>query len=128
MSLFSASLSRIAEISPAMRKAAPVIFAVLALGPTMTAPAQAAVTCLRSRDIDSTNVVNSKTVDFRMRNGSVYRNNLRASCSSLKFSGFAYHAHGGTICDYQFVRMLQSGGACSLGAFEKMPSSATASK
>jgi hypothetical protein len=90
---------------------------LLASGNTLIAPASAA-TCLKYRFIDSTKVIDAKTVDFTMKDGRVYRNNLRVQCDSLKFTGFVSGSRSGEICDFQPIRMLQSQEFCSLGRFQ----------
>jgi len=92
-------------------------FVLLASGSTLIVPASAA-TCLKYRFIDSTKVIDAKTIDFTMKDGRVYRNNLRVQCNSLKFTGFVSGSHFGEICDFQSIRMLQSGEFCSLGRFQ----------
>ena len=46
--------------------------------------------CLRTSLIDTTKYIDAKTLDFRMRDGTVWRNTLRGQCPSLKFNGFVY--------------------------------------
>lgn len=95
---------------------------VLAFAIGMIAPAAAAPTCLYTYQIDRTRVVDAKTIDFRMRDGTVYRNVLRTSCTSLPFYGFVYVTRVDQICDnLQSIRVLTSNQVCLLGAFTKMP-------
>lgn len=94
----------------------------LALAVGAVSPAAAAPTCLRSYQIDRTKVVDAKTIDFRMRDGTVYRNVLQHSCTSLPFYGFAYVVRVDQICDnLQSIRVLQSNETCLLGKFTRMP-------
>ena len=66
--------------------------------------------------------INSKTIDFRMNDGTVYRNALRTPCQGAPFSGFSYVVRGGQICDnLQFIRVLRTHEICMLGAFTKLP-------
>jgi hypothetical protein len=86
------------------------------------APATAAPVCLWTYMIDRTKVIDARTLDFRMRNGVVYRNALRTECQGLKFHGFVYVTHFDDICDnMQSIRVLESGEVCLLGAFTKLP-------
>jgi hypothetical protein len=95
---------------------------VLALAFSSVVPATAAPTCLYTYQIDRTRVVDQKTIDFRMRDGTVYRNVLRNSCTSLPFNGFVYTVATDQICDnVQSIRVLQSHEVCVLGAFTRMP-------
>ncbi len=62
---------------------------VLALTAATIAPAAAeAPVCLKTYWIDRTTVVNPKTILFRMKDGKVWRSDLRTPCPSLKFYGF----------------------------------------
>jgi|SRR5689334_9107813 hypothetical protein len=95
---------------------------ILAFAVSAIVPATAAPTCLYSYQIDRTKVVDAKTIDFRMRDGTVYRNVLQHSCTSLPFYGFVYTVRVDQICDnLQSIRVLQSHEVCLLGAFTKMP-------
>jgi hypothetical protein len=77
------------------------------------------MTCLSTRQINSTNVVDAKTIDFKLNNGQIYRNTMRSSCNRLRFFGFICRSFGGQICDYQSISILQSAEICALGAFAK---------
>ena len=95
---------------------------ILAFAIATIAPAAAAPTCLYTYQIDRTKVVDAKTVDFRMRDGTVYRNVLQRSCTSLPFYGFEYVVRVDQICDnLQSIRVLQSHEVCLLGKFTKTP-------
>ncbi|HTP75348.1 MAG TPA: hypothetical protein VMJ73_00095 [Rhizomicrobium sp.] len=88
----------------------------------LVAPASATPVCLKTYFIKSTKVIDAKTIDFQMRDGSVYRNNMPASCTGLLFNGFSYRVHADEICDNsQSIRVLRSGEVCLLGAFTKLP-------
>jgi len=85
-------------------------------------PAVAAPTCLYTYQIDRTKVVDSQTIDFRMRDGTVYRNVLQHKCTGLPFNGFVYRVQTDEICDnLQSIRVLQTNDICLLGAFTKLP-------
>jgi len=103
-------------------KTAKSLSLVLAFAVAAIVPATAAPTCLYTYQIDRTKVVDAKTIDFRMRDGSVYRNNLQNSCTSLPFYGFVYVVHVDQICDnLQSIRVLTSHEVCLLGKFTRMP-------
>ena len=96
-----------------------VVFALIAAS---VMPAVAAPVCLKTYLIDSTKVVDAKTLDFKMTDGRVYRNALRTSCSGLRFNGFVYVTHMDEICDnMQSIRVLETHEVCLLGAFTKLP-------
>ncbi len=92
---------------------------LLAAGFATIAPATAGpMVCLKTELIDNTTVVNPKTVLFRMKDGKVWRSDLRAPCLGLKFNGFAYVTHFDEICGgVQSIRVLRSGEVCVLGPF-----------
>ena len=95
---------------------------ILAVGIATIAPAAAAPTCLYTYQIDRTKVVDSQTIDFRMRDGTVYRNVLQHKCTGLHFNGFVYRVQTDEICDnLQSIRVLQTNDICLLGAFTKLP-------
>ena len=103
-------------------KTAKSLSLILALALSSIVPATAAPTCLYTYQIDRTKVIDAKTIDFRMRDGTVYRNVLQHSCTTLPFYGFVYVVHVDQICDnLQSIRVLTSNEPCLLGAFTKMP-------
>jgi hypothetical protein len=96
------------------------VFAVaLALTAGAVAPAAAeAPVCLRTYWIDRTTVVNPKTILFRMKDGKVWRSDLRTPCPSLKFYGFTYQTSFEEICGgSQSIRVLTTDEVCTLGRF-----------
>ena len=100
-------------------KAIAKLVLLLALGAASVSPAAAAPICLSTYYIDSTHVVNAKTILFRMKNGTVWRNTLRVPCSGLLFNGFSYTVHYPELCDdLQSIRVLQTHEVCVLGKFD----------
>ena len=94
-----------------------VAFAIATVAPAVAAP-----TCLYTYLIDRTKVVDAQTIDFRMRDGTVYRNVLQHKCTGLRFNGFVYRVQTDQICDnLQSIRVLQTNDICLLGAFTKLP-------
>ena len=91
----------------------------------VSAPVMAAGNiCISTRD-----VVNSKpkddgsAIDFHMRDGSVWRNDLHGRCPDLKFNGFVWTVRNpdGSVCENeQTFRVLQSGEVCKLGKFTQV--------
>lgn len=83
-------------------------------------------TCIPTRDIDHTHVVDVSTVQFVMKNGTVWQNNLAAPCPGLKFHGFTFVTHDADeVCSNgQSIRVLVTQQACQLGAFSQMPTAA----
>ena len=92
---------------------------LLGVGAATIAPAMAASTvCLQTNLIDRTTVVNPKTILFRMKDGKVWRSDMRTACISLKFYGFAYVTHDDQICGgSQSIRVLNTNEVCVLGKF-----------
>lgn len=87
----------------------------------LSASASAAPICLRTSMIRDTKIVDAKTIDFRMIDGTAYRNVLPSACSGLMFDGFVYRVSTDQICDnIQSIRVLRSGQVCMLGAFKKL--------
>jgi hypothetical protein len=102
---------------------AAVAVAVAALVPIAgAAPAQPSV-CLRTMDILNTTTPDDKTIVFHMNNGKVWRNDLRGTCTGLRFNGFAYTVTPpDQICgNLQIIRVLRTNAVCSLGAFTEVP-------
>ena len=94
----------------------------IACAVALAAPASAAPVCLRTYMIQDTKIVDARTIDFHMRNGTVYRNALPSPCDGLRFDGFVYRVRADEICDNaQSIRVLRSGQVCLLGAFTKLP-------
>ena len=98
--------------------------AVLVAGCAMVAPAVAAPVCLPTRDMTSSDPQNDgKAIVFHMRDGSVWRNDLKGACPDLRFNGFTWVLRDPnyTVCeDTQALRVLQSGQVCVLGKFTQI--------
>mgnify|MGYP001549734556 CR=1 FL=1 len=86
-------------------------------------PASSGSICLRTFDSSSTTTPNDKTILFHMRDGKVYRNDLRGTCSGISFNGFAYDVTPpDRICgNLQIIRVLKTHAVCSLGPFTEVP-------
>ncbi|MEH6701224.1 hypothetical protein [Parasphingorhabdus sp.] len=95
-----------------------------------------AKSCINRSSIRSTDVIDDQTIDFRMRNGDIYRNRLPNKCSGLAFEeAFSYKTSTNRLCSVDIIHVLsQTGGqldtrgACGLGKFqqiEKIPKAAT---
>ncbi len=79
--------------------------------------------CLNLREIYSTDPAkDGKSIDFKLRNGAIYHNDLNGRCPDLWFSGFKWVVQGPElICDNeQSLHVLQSGQVCTLGKFTQM--------
>ncbi|MBU6442897.1 MAG: hypothetical protein KGR48_03210 [Alphaproteobacteria bacterium] len=99
---------------------APAALELAALaGPAIAAGQASRPVCLRTIQIDHTEVPNSRTILFYMRDGKVWQNTLLNDCVGLKFEGFAYApTPPDEICDnMQTIHVLRMGTVCMMGAF-----------
>lgn len=84
--------------------------------------------CVRRSDIRSTDIVDDRTIDFKMRNGDIYRNSLPHRCGGLRFEeAFSYKTSVNQLCHVDIIRVLDTTGgridtreACGLGKFQKI--------
>jgi hypothetical protein len=98
---------------------------VAALAATMlTGVAQARTICLRTQDMMQTQPADDGgSITFKMRDGSVWRNDLHGRCPDLRYDGFIWDVRDATesVCeDIQPLRVLRSGQICMLGKFTKV--------
>ena len=99
--------------------------AVLATMAALSVPAQAAGNiCISTRNIESsTPQQDGAAILFKMRDGTVWRNDLQGRCPDLKFNGFVWTIRnpGDTVCEReQTIRVLRSGEICTLGKFTQI--------
>ena len=84
--------------------------------------------CINRWSIRSTDVIDDQTIDFKMNNGDIYRNNLPNKCSGLAFEeAFSYKTSSSQLCSVDIIHILSqtggqldSRGACGLGQFQKI--------
>lgn len=84
-----------------------------------------AVQCVRINDIEGIDVVDSRTLVFRMRGDEVYENKLPFECPGLKRDDtLMYRASVGQLCNVDIVTVLEDwgfgfapGASCGLGMF-----------
>ncbi|WP_373490767.1 hypothetical protein, partial [Parasphingorhabdus sp.] len=63
--------------------------------------------CIMRSSIRSTDVIDDQTIDFRMNNGDVYRNNLPHRCSGLGFEeAFSYETSTNQLCSVDIIKVL----------------------
>ena len=76
--------------------------------------------CLKIAWIYKTIVFDNRTILFRMRDGSIWRNRLPMHCTGLAFQrGFAYEISIPKVCDSDLIRVLgPTSTVCKLGDFE----------
>jgi hypothetical protein len=124
------------------RRAAPTALLALALGAgaaTLSGLASAANgdarNCVDLLRIDRTDVVDDGTILFRMRNGDIYRNDLRHECPTLKDrEQFRYRVTTTQLCKADIITVpldrsvvLSPGPSCVLGDFQPIGESAAQS-
>ena len=83
--------------------------------------------CLALANIRQTTVRDARTIDFRLRDGSVWRNSLPFRCPQLGFErAFSYQTSISQLCRQDLITVIQQtgnlGGArCGLGEFQRQP-------
>lgn len=95
------------------------------------APAPAAVqgqSCVDLARISEARVIDDRTIDFHMRDGTVLRNSLPATCPSLGFEkAFTYSTSLTRLCSTDIITVIHTGGgprtgaSCGLGSFAPAP-------
>ena len=81
--------------------------------------------CINTRNIRNTDILDERTILFRMRGGDHYLNYLRSDCPGLlREERFSYRTTGGRLCRVDMIRVLeqfggyiQEGMGCGLGVF-----------
>jgi hypothetical protein len=84
-----------------------------------------AIHCVRINDIRAIDIVDDRTLIFRMRGGMVYENDLPHRCPGLKFNDtLMYRSSVGRLCSVDVVTVLYNrgfgfapGASCGLGMF-----------
>jgi hypothetical protein len=78
--------------------------------------------CLNTRDIERTEAINDRAILFHMRNGKIWRNDLRQACPMLSVSPFVEKLTSDLICaNQQFIHLTLTGNDCALGSFTEIP-------
>lgn len=83
------------------------------------------VSCLQASRIRSTTVVDDRSIDFRMLDGTIYRNRLPYQCPGLGAERiFSYRLWSPQLCKVDTITVLYSaagwlrpGALCGLGPF-----------
>jgi len=80
--------------------------------------------CLSTRDIRNTDGQKDGTaILYTMKDGSVWRNDLRGRCSDIHWDGFSYSTSNPmeSICDNeQTLHLFRTGEVCGLGKFTQV--------
>ena len=93
--------------------------------PVVATPKGPPVKCVQIVNIRDTKVRDDNTIDFVMRDGSVYRNTLPQSCPELGFEeAFSYETSQTELCNVDIITVFRNsspirrGASCGLGAFQ----------
>jgi hypothetical protein len=83
------------------------------------ANAKDANVCLSARDLDHTSVLSDNEILYVMKNGTIWKNTLRASCPGLRFEhAFSEAIIADGICsNRQMITVVNRGTPCFLGPF-----------
>ena len=88
---------------------------------TEAAAPSGANVCLNSRDVDHTQVLNDKAILFHLRDGAIWRNDLRTACPMLSVSPYSEKLTTDLICaNQQFIHVALTGDDCALGTFTQV--------
>lgn len=83
------------------------------------------VSCITTRTIRSTHVVDDQTINFVISNNRMFRNELPVRCSGLGFNrAFKHNSRSGQLCSANTITVVQGGNmrgpTCGLGRFQPM--------
>jgi hypothetical protein len=82
-----------------------------------SAQAANAEDCLNLPAIRETRVIDDRTIDFYMRDGSIYRNALPYACPQLGLEeAFTYKTSLSKLCSADIIRVVHTGAGPTLGA------------
>jgi hypothetical protein len=90
-------------------------------------PADETRNCLQLSQIRQTDVRNDRTIDFTLRDGSVWRSTLPFRCPQLGFErAFSYQTSISQLCRQDLITVIQQtgnqrGASCGLGEFQRQP-------
>ncbi len=108
----------------------PILAAGLMLAGTEPVPEPPPETrnCLAIANIRQTIVVDGQTIDFRLRDGSLWRSRLPFKCPQLGFErAFSYQTAQSQLCRQDIISVIQQTGSqpiasrCGLGEFVRQP-------
>jgi hypothetical protein len=100
--------------------AIPLLVASVPLYVQAAAPDGANV-CLNTRDIEHTQVLSDRAILFHMRDGKLWRNDLRQACPMLSVSPYSEKLTSDLICaNQQFIHVTLTGDDCALGSFTQI--------
>lgn len=98
-----------------------ILFAPSFPSTTEAAAPEAASICLNVNEIQRTEVISDRAILFHMRDGRLWRNDLRTACPMLKVSPYTEKLTTGLVCaNQQFIRLTLTGDDCELGSFTRI--------
>ncbi|HEX5281171.1 MAG TPA: hypothetical protein VFW28_13915 [Micropepsaceae bacterium] len=107
---------RFAKIIPML-----AVFAVPAAVPLQATAADSGGVCLKTENIQRTEIISDRSILFHMRDGRIWRNDLRTACPMLKVSPYTEKLTTDLICaNQQFIHLLLTGNDCALGVFTEV--------
>lgn len=110
------TVTQIASIYPLI-----LLCAVSAAVPLQAAAPDPGSVCLKTEDIERTEIVSDKSILFHMRDGKIWRNDLRIACPMLKVSPYTEKLTTGLVCaNQQFIHLALTGNDCALGNFTEI--------
>jgi hypothetical protein len=101
----------------------PVMMLLVVSVPQSTGAAaqNGATVCLSPRDIERTQVLSDRAILFHMRDGAIWRNDLRTACPMLSVSPYTEKLTTDLICaNQQFIHVTLTGDNCALGSFTQV--------
>ncbi len=86
------------------------------------------VSCINLRSIQSTKILDDKTIEFRTSGRKIYHNMMDYQCSGLKSEDrFTYKTSLSQLCNVDIIHVLhdyggqlQKGAGCGLGKFQQV--------
>lgn len=88
---------------------------------TEAAAPNGANVCLNSHDVDHTQIISDRAILFHMRDGAIWRNDLRTACPMLSVSPYSEKLITDLICaNRQFIHVALTGDDCALGNFSQV--------
>ena len=107
---------RIAGILPAF-----LLFITSGSVPLQAATSDPGSVCLNVREIQRTEILSDRSILFHMRDGKVWRNDLRTACPMLKVSPYTENLTGDLVCsNQQFIHLTLTADDCALGGFTQV--------
>ncbi len=107
----------------------PALLLLTVPAPTLAQPTPAMAqpdkpVCIHASEVRSSHPTDDeRAILFTMRNGDVWRNDLRGRCLGLRFEGFVWTLTGtDRVCsNQQTLQTVQSHSICALGKFTLQP-------